>query len=110
MHSKCARRYVEEGNDVNHLANAGKYMSAMLAAATRMKYAMDQTPLWLGITIITCTGATFYQLYWDFVKDWGLLDVRSKNPGLRDELILKNKSTYYVSIVSRLINILDLAR
>ncbi|KAF4351189.1 hypothetical protein G4B88_027485 [Cannabis sativa] len=38
------------------------------------------------------------QLYWDFVKNWGLLNRKSRNTWLRDDLILKNKSTYYVSM------------
>ncbi|KAG1359728.1 Phosphate transporter PHO1-2 [Cocos nucifera] len=95
---QCARRFIEEGYDANHLANAGKYVSAMLAAAARGKYAVEPTPLWLAVVIISSTAATFYQLYWDFVKDWGFFDPNSKNIGLRDELILKNKCIYYVSI------------
>ncbi|XP_072968909.1 phosphate transporter PHO1-2-like [Typha angustifolia] len=95
---QCIRRYMEEGYDINHLANGGKYVSAMVAAAVRMKYAMEPSPLWLAAVIISSTAATFYQLYWDFVKDWGFFDLRSKNAWLRDELILKNKCIYYVSI------------
>ena len=94
------RRYIEEGYDLNHLANAGKYVSAMLAAAARWKYAVDPSPFWLAVVIITSTEATLYQLYWDFVKDWGLFNLSSKNLWLRDDLILKNKSIYYASIVS----------
>ncbi|RZS27944.1 hypothetical protein BHM03_00061498 [Ensete ventricosum] len=96
---KCVRRYIEEGHDVNHLANAGKYISAMVAAAARLKYAVEATPLWFAIVIFTSTGATFYQLFWDFVKDWGLLDLSSKNLLLRDDLVLKNKCVYYASMV-----------
>lgn len=100
--SKCVRRYIEEGHDVNHLANAGKYISAMVAAAARLKYAVEATPLWFAIVIVTSTGATFYQLFWDFVKDWGLLDLSSKNLLLRDDLILKNKCVYYASMVGEI--------
>ncbi|THU64149.1 hypothetical protein C4D60_Mb01t23440 [Musa balbisiana] len=71
----------------------------MVAAAAKLKYAVEPTPLWMVIVVITSTGATFYQLFWDFVKDWGLLDLSSKNLFLRDDLILKNKCVYYVSIV-----------
>ncbi|KAJ8485045.1 hypothetical protein OPV22_017530 [Ensete ventricosum] len=95
---QCVRRYIEEGHDVNHLANAGKYISAMVAAAARLKYAVEATPLWFAIVIFTSTGATFYQLFWDFVKDWGLLDLSSKNLLLRDDLVLKNKCVYYASM------------
>ena len=85
---------------MNHLANAGKYMSAMLAAAIRWKYAVAPTPSLLASVIISSAMATVYQLYWDFVKDWGLFKLTSKNLLLRDELILRNKSIYYVSMVS----------
>lgn len=96
---QCARRWFDEA-DTNHLANMGKYVSAMLAAGARLTFAMQPTPLWLAMVIVTSSVATVYQLYWDFVKDWGLLNPKSKNPWLRDELVLKNNSIYYVSIVS----------
>lgn len=96
---QCARRWFDEG-DTNHLANMGKYVSAMLAAGARLTFAMQPTPLWLAMVIVTSSVATVYQLYWDFVKDWGLLNPKSKNPWLRDELILKNNNIYYASIVS----------
>ncbi|KAL5997090.1 hypothetical protein ACLOJK_008018 [Asimina triloba] len=96
---QCARRWFDEG-DVNHLANLGKYVSALLAAGARLTFAMQPTPLWLAIVIITSSVATVYQLYWDFVKDWGFLNAKSRNPWLRDDLVLKQKSIYYVSIVT----------
>ncbi|XP_068663062.1 phosphate transporter PHO1-like [Aristolochia californica] len=94
---QCARRWFDEG-DINHIANLGKYVSAMLAAGARLTYAMHPSPLWLGMVIATSSGATVYQLYWDFVKDWGLLNPKSKNRWLRDDLILKRNSIYYFSI------------
>ncbi|XP_043690864.1 phosphate transporter PHO1-like [Telopea speciosissima] len=99
---QCARRWFDEG-DVNHLANLGKYVSAMVAAGARLSFGMNPTLPWKAIVIATSSIATIYQLYWDFVKDWGFLNPKSKNPWLRDELILKNKSIYYVSIVINLV-------
>lgn len=85
------------------MANLGKYVSAMVAAGARLTYARTpDSQLWLAIVLVTSAIATVYQLYWDFVKDWGFFNLKSKNPLLRDELILKNKSIYYVSIVSPL--------
>lgn len=78
----------------------GKYVSAMVAAGARLTYTRQSNHLWFGIVLVTSVVATVYQLYWDFVKDWGLLNPKSKNPWLRDDLILKNKSIYYISIVS----------
>lgn len=90
---------MEEG-DANHLANLGKYVSAIFAAGARLTYAMYPNTCWLILVVLSSTIATIYQLYWDFVKDWGLLNPHSKNPWLRDELILKHKSLYFISIVS----------
>ncbi|KAK0606770.1 hypothetical protein LWI29_004211 [Acer saccharum] len=94
---QCARRWFDEG-DVDHLANMGKYVSAMVAAGARITYTRESNYLWFGIVLVTSVVATLYQLYWDFVKDWGLLHRNSRNHWLRDDLILKNKSIYYISI------------
>lgn len=95
---QCARRWFDEC-DVNHLANLGKYVSAMVAAGARITYQRQPTFLWMMIVLVTSLIATIYQLYWDFVKDWGFFNPNSRNPWLRDDLMLKRKSIYYVSIV-----------
>lgn len=94
---QCARRWFDE-YDTNHLANMGKYVSAMVAAGARLTYTRQSNYLWFSIVLVTSVAATIYQLYWDFVKDWGFLNPNSRNPWLRDDLILKNKSIYYISI------------
>ncbi|GMH08631.1 hypothetical protein Nepgr_010471 [Nepenthes gracilis] len=94
---QCARRWFDE-SDPNQLANLGKYVSAMVAAGARLTYAQQPTYLWMIIVLVTSVAATIYQLYWDFVKDWGFLNPNSRNPWLRDDLILKNKFIYYISI------------
>jgi len=89
---------------VDHLANMGKYVSAMVAAGARLTYHQnsknEHSHLWFALVLVTSVVATVYQLYWDFVKDWGLLNRNSRNKWLRDDLILKKKSIYYISIVS----------
>ncbi|KAJ6981491.1 phosphate transporter PHO1 [Populus alba x Populus x berolinensis] len=103
---QCARRWFDE-SDLDHLANMGKYVSAMVAAGARITYSRQESLhvnyLWLGIVLVTSVFATLYQLYWDFVKDWGLLNSKSKNLWLRDDLILKNKSVYYMSIALNIV-------
>ncbi|KAL8491071.1 hypothetical protein ACS0TY_022915 [Phlomoides rotata] len=99
---QCARRWFDEGNR-DHLANLGKYVSAMVAAGARLTYARQPTQLWMIVVLVTSVVATVYQLYWDFVKDWGLLNPKSKNRWLRDDLVLKNKGAYYVSIALNLV-------
>ncbi|XP_061350434.1 phosphate transporter PHO1-like [Gastrolobium bilobum] len=95
---QCARKWFDAG-EVANLANMGKYISAMVAAWARLTYNnRHDSNLWFAIALITSVVATFYQLYWDFVKDWGFFNPNSRNPLLRDDLILKNKSIYYMSM------------
>uniref|UniRef100_A0A0E0HR97 Uncharacterized protein n=1 Tax=Oryza nivara TaxID=4536 RepID=A0A0E0HR97_ORYNI len=99
---QCARRWFDEG-DINHIVNLGKYVSAMLAAGTKVAYENDNSAGWLSLVVIVSSLATIYQLYWDFVKDWGLLQFNSKNPWLRNDLILKQKYIYFLSMGLNLI-------
>ncbi|KAH6825102.1 EXS family protein [Perilla frutescens var. hirtella] len=94
---QCARRWFDEGQR-SHLLNLGKYVSAMLAAGAKVAYEKEKTVGWLCLVMIMSSTATVYQLYWDFVKDWGLLEFNSKNPWLRDELVLRHKFIYYFSL------------
>ena len=103
---QCARRWFDEC-DPTHLANMGKYVSAMVAAGARLTYTRQENHSWFSIVLITSVVATVYQLYWDFVKDWGLLNPKSKNLWLRDDLVLTNKSIYYCSIVSKYLNFIS---
>lgn len=95
---QCARRWFDEGQ-TSHLVNLGKYVSAMLAAGTKVAYEKERSVGWLCLVVVMSTFATMYQLYWDFVKDWGLLQMNSKNPLLRNELMLRRKIIYYFSMV-----------
>lgn len=97
--SQCARRWFDEG-ETSHLINLGKYVSAMLAAGAKVAYEKDRTVGWLSLLVAMSSTATVYQLYWDFVKDWGLLQANSKNPWLRNELILRRKFIYFLSMVN----------
>ncbi|KAL6604795.1 hypothetical protein ACP70R_042739 [Stipagrostis hirtigluma subsp. patula] len=94
---QCARRWFDEG-DINHIINLGKYVSAMLAAGTKVAYENNNSAGWLSLVVIVSSIATTYQLYWDFVKDWGLLQFNSKNTWLRNDLIIKQKYIYFLSM------------
>ncbi|EHA8590204.1 phosphate transporter PHO1-3 [Cocos nucifera] len=96
--SQCARRWFDEGQ-ASHLVNLGKYVSAMLAAGAKVAYEKEKTIGWLSLVVVMFSTATVYQLYWDFVKDWGLLQPNSKNPWLRNELMLRRKFIYFLSMV-----------
>lgn len=95
---QCARRWFDEGQ-ASHLVNLGKYVSAMLAAGAKVAYEKEKSIGWLCLVVVMSSAATLYQLYWDFVKDWGLLQMNSKNPWLRNELMLRRKIIYYFSMV-----------
>ena len=95
---QCARRWFDEG-ERSHLVNLGKYVSAMLAAGTKVAYEKERSIGWLCLVVVMSSIATVYQLYWDFVKDWGLLQHNSNNPWLRNQLMLRQKSIYYFSMV-----------
>ncbi|KAL9259290.1 Phosphate transporter PHO1 homolog 1-like protein [Drosera capensis] len=99
---QCARRWFDEG-ETSHLVNLGKYVSAMLAAGAKVAYEKEKSIGYLCLVVAMSSGATVYQLYWDFVKDWGLLQFHSKNPWLRNELILRQKFIYYFSMGLNLI-------
>ncbi|KAK8487025.1 hypothetical protein V6N11_068395 [Hibiscus sabdariffa] len=99
---QCARRWFDEGQ-TSHLVNLGKYVSAMLAAGTKVAYEKERNIGWLCLVVVMSSAATVYQLYWDFVKDWGLLQLNSKNPWLRNELMLRRKFIYYISMGLNLI-------
>ncbi|TYG41807.1 hypothetical protein ES288_D12G205500v1 [Gossypium darwinii] len=99
---QCARRWFDEGQ-TNHLVNLGKYVSAMLAAGAKVAYEKERSIGWLCLVVVMSSAATVYQLYWDFVKDWGLLQMNSKNPWLRNELMLRRKFIYYFSMGLNLI-------
>lgn len=72
----------------------------MLAAGAKVAYEKEKTAGWLALLVVVSSTATVYQLYWDFVKDWGLLQAGSKNPWLRNELILRQKFIYFFSMVN----------
>ncbi|GMH27537.1 hypothetical protein Nepgr_029380 [Nepenthes gracilis] len=99
---QCARRWFDEGQ-TTHLVNLGKYVSAMLAAGAKVAYEREKTIGYTFLVVAMSSAATIYQLYWDFVKDWGLLQLHSKNPWLRNELMLRQKFIYYLSMGSNFI-------
>ncbi|KAG6500121.1 hypothetical protein ZIOFF_039935 [Zingiber officinale] len=66
---QCARRWFDEG-ETSHLINLGKYVSAMLAAGAKVAYEKEKSAGWLH-----------------FLTD-----------GFRNELILRCKFVYYLSM------------
>ncbi|MCO5607260.1 hypothetical protein L7F22_061453 [Adiantum nelumboides] len=100
---QCLRSWLDDG-DQSHIVNGGKYLSALAAIITRLSFKYHDSREWLALFIVSSTFATCYQLYWDVVVDWGLLQLNSSNPWLRDSLVLRQRSVYFVSVVKEGIN------
>ena len=102
---QCLRRWVEE-KDAHQRDNAAKYMSAFIAVGLRQAYTnyrnMPADAPLLVLMIIASIIATIFTNYWDVCIDWGLLNKQSRNKWLRDKIILKNKSLYFIAMVSNL--------
>ena len=93
-----------EEKDVAHGLNGLKYFSTIAAVAIRTIYQFQKpkTTTWLILAAATSGIATIVNTYWDIVVDWGLLRRNSRNPWLRDKLILPHKGVYYVAMVRSL--------
>ena len=95
---QCIRRLVEEKDKMNGL-NALKYLSTILAVAARTIFETKRGTYWLTVAVTTSTIATLFNTYWDIFRDWGLMNRNSKNPWLRDKLLIPYKSIYFVAMV-----------
>lgn len=90
--------------DKMHVFNGFKYLSIVVAVSMRTTYElkmgeMKMSATWKILAAASSGIATIIATYWDIVIDWGLLRWNSKNPWLRDKLIIQNKAVYFVAIV-----------
>ncbi|CAM8991423.1 unnamed protein product [Rhodiola kirilowii] len=116
---QCLRRFFEEKNGAQGL-NSLKYLSTIVAVLARTAYDLRRDATMRIIagassgdlrsvaTLKIIAGAssgvaTVFNTYWDIVIDWGLLQRNSKNPWLRDKLLIPEKSVYFVAIVANII-------
>ncbi|KAL2650504.1 hypothetical protein R1flu_018632 [Riccia fluitans] len=99
---QCARRWKDEG-DIQQLLNAGKYLSALVAAAVRVAYAHYESRVWLILYVTSSLASSVFGVYWDIIRDWGLMQYKSVNPWLRDHLILEQKRVYYISMIHAIV-------
>ncbi|KAK4488451.1 hypothetical protein RD792_004215 [Penstemon davidsonii] len=96
---QCLRRLFEE-KDLSQGFNGLKYFSTIVALVMRTIYEQRRGMYWKIMAASTSGFTTIYNTYWDIVRDWGLLRKNSKNPWLRDKLLISNKAVYFVAIVS----------
>lgn len=96
---QCLKKYHETRKPVPHLANAGKYLTSMIAIAlattNSLVYGEDTMSnvkiAWIVLIVIS----TIYSYVWDIVFDWGLGNRLSKNFFLRDTLLARPIGIYY---------------
>ncbi|KAG7658979.1 SPX domain [Arabidopsis suecica] len=99
---QCIRRLCEEKESV-HGYNALKYMLTIIAVIVRTAYELKKGRTWMILALVSSGVATGMNTFWDIVIDWGLLRKHSKNPYLRDKLLVPHKSVYFAAMVVNVI-------
>lgn len=97
---QCMRQFYEEG-DINRAFNSLNYLSTITAMVFRTAFELKKGRSWKVLALVTSALAVLQNTYWDIVKDWGLLQRLSKNPYLRDKLILPHRSIYFIAMVTK---------
>jgi hypothetical protein len=92
-------RRLQEEKDVMHGLNGLKFFSIIIAVAMRTRYDLKTGETWKIIAAVSSGVAIIAATYWDIVIDWGLLRRNSKNPWLRDKLLVTNRSVYFAAMV-----------
>ncbi|KAF3444793.1 hypothetical protein FNV43_RR14486 [Rhamnella rubrinervis] len=95
---QCVRRMIDD-KDKMQAFNGFKYLSIIVAVAMRTTYDLKMGVTWKILAAASSGIATIIATFWDIVIDWGLLRWNSKNPWLRDKLIIQNKVVYFVAMV-----------
>ncbi|KAL5722927.1 Phosphate transporter PHO1 3 [Ranunculus cassubicifolius] len=95
---QCIRRLFEEKDPMQGY-NGLKYFSTIIAVCLRTAYSRNKSVTWLVLAWIFSIISAIVSTYWDLVIDWGLLQKDSKNPWLRDKLLVPHKSVYFGAMV-----------
>ncbi|KAF2570983.1 hypothetical protein F2Q70_00002467 [Brassica cretica] len=99
---QCMRRVFEERN-IEQGYNSFKYFLVVVAVCLGMAYEVDRKKdrqtIWRWSGGVTSAMAVVFCTYWDLVQDWGLLNRTSKNPWLRDELLVPHKEVYFIAMI-----------
>ncbi|KAK2429185.1 phosphate transporter PHO1 protein [Trifolium repens] len=96
--AQCMRQLYDE-REIDHAINGSKYLSTIIAMVIRTTFETKKAMTWKVLALISSAVAILLNTYWDIVKDWSLLQRHSKNPYLRDKLVLSHKSVYYIAMV-----------
>ncbi|KAL5826357.1 hypothetical protein ACOSQ4_018154 [Xanthoceras sorbifolium] len=95
---QCLRRLCEE-KDAVYGYNGLKYFLIIVAVLVRTAFELKKGTTWLVLALVSSAFAVAMSTYWDIVMDWGLLRRKSKNPYLRDKLVISQKSVYFLAMV-----------
>ncbi|CDO96586.1 unnamed protein product [Kluyveromyces dobzhanskii CBS 2104] len=92
---QCLRRYFDSYDWFPHLLNAFKYVLGILFNASLYWYkSWPQNPTFRTLLIVSgCVNSTLTSI-WDLSLDWSLLQTKSKNYLLRDDLYLCGKKNW----------------
>lgn len=93
-----------EEKDASHGYNGFKYLLTIVAVVMRTTCELKKGKTWIVLALISSAVAVIMNTYWDIVVDWGLLQKKSKNPFLRDKLVISHKSVYFAAMVKILSN------
>ncbi|KAJ1380703.1 SPX domain [Sesbania bispinosa] len=92
-----------EDRDINLVINGSKYLSTIVAMVIRTAFETNKGNTWKVLALVSSAVTVLMNTYWDIVKDWGLLQRHSKNPYLRDKIIVPHKSVYYIAMVMNVV-------
>ncbi|KAF8050987.1 hypothetical protein N665_1835s0002 [Sinapis alba] len=96
---QCLRRLFEEKNPEQGW-NGLKYFLTIVAICLRTAYSIQKGQIaWRILAAISSAAAAIFCTYWDFIHDWGLLNPTSKNPWLRNELLIPQKKVYFIAMI-----------
>lgn len=96
---QCFRRYYDTKMANPHLLNSIKYGAQMLTTLISFAFKRSDEKGVLALWFIVATLTAIYASWWDYCKDWGLLQPGSKNRFLRDDLLYR-KWWYYVALAT----------
>nr|GMD51905.1 phosphate transporter PHO1 homolog 3-like isoform X1 [Ipomoea batatas] len=99
---QCLRRLFEE-KDLSHGVNGLKHFTTVAALVLRTLYELKKGAAMRILAAVFSGITTIANTYWDIVIDWGLLQRNSKNPWLRDKLLVPSKAVYFAAIVMNMI-------
>ncbi|SCU77682.1 LAME_0A01904g1_1 [Lachancea meyersii CBS 8951] len=98
---QCLRRFSDSGDWFPHLLNALKYVIGVCYYASLCAYRLSYTTTRKNIFIIFATLNATLTAAWDLIMDWSLLQTKSRNWLLRDDLYLAGRKNWKTGAYSK---------